>query len=294
MNATLPVIAGALLASSLLSPGQDPDVPPPNPRLVRLEREVEAQPDDARLWYRLGRAYFFAARRGDDDAAGKAVAAFEKVRELAPERDVSYHLGTAYMTQLAVLTSNGTSPERQRALVERARTEFEAGLELRPDDAKLISGLGMATALRAFVTRQFQQLGPGIELLDRGVSVAPDEVHPRLARAFTLQGLPPRMGQTDKVAEDLGFLIDHAEDRENAQAAGVLHVFLGDLLSGAEQPAQARPHYETAAELASTAASEARARLDALRGGAVDAASIRAFRGTALRCASCHGRNDGE
>lgn len=270
---------------------QDPEPPPRPGRIERLEALVKESPDDVVLLGRLGRAYLMDARSGETGKIPAMIELFERARELDPEQDHAFELGFAHMLELAARTRAGRPDAEQLECLNAALGEVDAGLAKRPADAALVSMRGMAQVLKGLIAEDPELFGPGFAGLDRGVALAPAALHPRLARGFTLMGFPPEAGQNEKVVDDLEALLLRVGPMRNAQAAGMLQVFLGDVLLEMGREELAVVEYGEALELESTAAAEARSRLQSLEEtGAVDPAAIRRFRNNRIQCASCHGR----
>ncbi|MCR9245143.1 MAG: hypothetical protein NXI31_08920 [bacterium] len=302
---TAVLFAAGVVCLSAVRPSVPQDPQPaasqrrPN-RIAQLEARVAEHPNDLAALRRLGRAYFFAARRGEKKLVDKSVTTLEKLRQLDPDRDVHRDLGTAYLTQLAYLLPKGAAAlergdkqteQRKLQLVKRARTEFDAGAKLHPQDARMQSGIGLTMFLQAIFEQDYRTIPKAMQALNRAVEMAPDQTHPRLARGLTLMPMPPSMGASEVVVGDLERLVRYADGQKNGQVAGVLQVFIGDVLTLADKPDQARAAYEGAAKRKSSAAATARARLRVLDADErIPRQDILDFRGQSLDCAVCHSR----
>ena len=121
--------------------------------LAALETRLKKNPDDAEGWYVLGRAYVAQQRIVDAETA------LARAVKLAPKeaRYLSHH------AEVLALADQGD-------LQKRARAEFEAALELDPQEEKALELAGLAAyqredwALAVFYWRHLlKRLPPGSE-----------------------------------------------------------------------------------------------------------------------------------
>jgi len=238
---------------------------------------------------RQARAYQFQFRAGQYDIVPQYVAMLEEATKADPENaDLWNAMGVAYLAQAAGTMLTGGKPADAMTAGQRGSQTLEHALKLNPDHAEALATHGGMQAIMASLLHSPQLAAKGVADMNRAVELAPNSVGVRLARAFNGLSLPDTLRNHAAEAEDLDFLIKVAG---RSRAGDYLHIMRGDLYFELGETDLARNQYETAANSASRAAAEARARLTSLTQGGVAAAEIKKLRSAAgANCTMCHGR----
>lgn len=146
--------------------------------------------------------------------------------DLTPDQRLK-RLGIAWHN-LAVLDVSGAST-KARSWLEKAHASY-------PHDMTILAYLGSARTLVARdswnVVTKVSNVNQGINLIDRAVRNAPNDVAARLVRANNSLTLPKFFGRRSRAVEDFSFLHDHARElRLGAELEAEVCVRLGELLA---------------------------------------------------------------
>ncbi len=276
------IIFTATISCWLRADAQEQTSSPP-----QIEAKLATDPNNAKLQQQLAWAYFYQARDGNAAALNKAIPAFERSAELAPnDLNTGRGLGLAYFMKVASLDRKQASSAEMRAAFEQTLAAFERTLARHPNDTLLLASHGSALAAYAGLTANLDTLKQGVAEMNRAVELQPKAAHGRLFRAFTSINLPPAFRKTELVVEDFSMLIKHSASY-NEQAEGVLRILLGDFYFTNKDVEKAKAEYNAAAQKGSAMA-EGKARLTMLASGGVEAAAIQQYRGNVTNCAICH------
>jgi tetratricopeptide (TPR) repeat protein len=137
-----------------------------------LEAAVKAQPDNADLWYALGRAYLM-----------------ECVRQMLP---------------------GGNAADAARVFPS-AMAALQRALAINPDHPTALAQLGAVQALLASQTHAPELAAASVARMNRAVELAPQSTMVRLVRAFLGLNLPEALRNHTAEAADLDFLIETAD-----------------------------------------------------------------------------------
>jgi tetratricopeptide (TPR) repeat protein len=253
----------------------------------QIEAKLATDPKNAKLQQQLGWAYFYEAREGNAASLDKAIQAFERSAELAPnDLSTGRGLGMAYFLKTAFLARGKAPSTEMKAAFEQTIAAFDRALARHPNDTLLLASHGSAMAIYAGVTANLEFLKQGVAEMNRAVELQPKAAHGRLFRAFTSINLPPAFRKSELVVEDFSMLIQHSASY-NEQAEGVLRILLGDFYFTNKDAEKAKAEYTAAAQKGSAMA-DGKARLTMLANGGIEAAAIQQYRGNVTNCAICH------
>lgn len=276
------IIFGATISFWLNAEAQEQSSSP-----QQIEAKLAGDPKNAKLQQQLGWAYFYQARDGNAVALDKAIQAFERSAELAPnDLSTGRGLGMAYFLKTAFMVrAKASNPEMKTAFAQTIAA-FDRALARHPNDTLLLAAHGSAMTIYAGVAANLDHLKKGVEEMNRAVELQPKSAHGRLFRAFTSINLPPSFRKSETVVEDFAMLIKHSANY-NEQAEGVLRILLGDFYFTNKDADKAKAEY-TAAAQKGFAMADAKARLTMLENGGIEAAAIQQYRGNVTNCAICH------
>lgn len=278
------IIVGATISCWLRAEAQEQSSSP-----NQIEAKLAADPKNAKLQQQLGWAYFYEAREGNAVSLDKAIQAFERSVELAPnDLSTGRGLGMAYFLKTAFLARGKASNAGLKEAFAQTIAAFDRALARYPNDTLLLASHGSAMAIYAAITANFDHLKTGVAEMNRAIELQPKAAHGRLFRAFTSINLPPAFRKSELVVEDFEMLIKHSASY-NEQAQGVLQVLLGDFYAVNKDLEKAKAEYTAAAQKGSAMA-EAKARLTMLANGGVEATTIQQYRGNVTNCSICHTR----
>lgn len=276
------VLSIALLASPLARSQES--ISRPANTVAQLETKLEQDPNNARLLRRLGDAYYFAARSGDQAALTKAIRNFERSIDLDPgDAAARRSLGLTLLAKIGYLPAEEISP-----VAERARSQFERVLEQAPKDATALSSHGVTLTILAGAKQDQRLFTQGVQEMNQAVELAPDNIVTRLNRGFVLLNFPAAVRDPNAVISDLTMVLDGLPKGFNERAQGVVRLLLGDLYLEMKDPQKAKSEYEQAIHLASPAAEDARLRLAALKQSRSLDADRDALRSRLTDCSLCH------
>jgi tetratricopeptide (TPR) repeat protein len=280
--AVFTVIFGATISFWLNADAQEQSSSP-----KQIEAKLATDPKNAKLHQQLGWAYFYEAREGNAVSLDKAIQAFERSAELAPD-DLSTGrgLGLAYFQKTAFMARGKASNADIKSAFQQTIAAFDRALARHPNDTLLLASHGSAMAIYAGVMANLDHLKTGVAEMNRAVELEPNAAHGRLFRAFTSINLPPSFRKPEVVAEDFNMLIKHSANY-NEQAQGVLRVLLGDFYYTNKDIEKAKAEYTAAAQTGS-AMTDAKARLTMMENGGIEAATIQQYRGNVTNCSICH------
>lgn len=280
--AVFTIIFGATISFWLNAEAQEQSSSP-----QQIEAKLANDPKNAKLHQQLGWAYFYQAREGNAVSLDKAIQAFERSAELAPnDLGTGRGLGMSYFLKTAFMARGKVSNTELKSAFEQTIAAFDRALARHPNDSLLMASHGSAMTIYSGVAMNLDYLKKGVEEMNRAVELQPKAAHGRLFRAFTSINLPPAFRKSETVVEDFSMLIKHSASY-NEQAEGVLRVLLGDFYFTNKDTEKAKAEYTAAAQKGS-AMNDAKARLTMLANGGIEAAAIQQYRGNVTNCAICH------
>jgi Tetratricopeptide repeat len=201
----------------------------------------------------------------NDDAAGVKDARLSCLRLLAgantPDRTAILRYAVAYAdSRLAVQPT--TSKKDQGDMLQEATTHLEAAIKANPRDAEALGLLSSLYGLQIGLSPDLgMTLGPASsEMLERALSIAPNNPRLQVIRGEALFNTPPEYGGSKKEAEAA---LRHALelfDKEPANKSWPnwgrfdAHVWLGQALADRNDKAGARAEYEKALQISPNSA----------------------------------------
>jgi len=201
----------------------------------------------------------------NDDAAGVKEARRAWLRLLAgtntPDRTALLRYAVAYADfRLAVMP--GTSQKDQGDMLKEATAHLEAATKANPRDAEALGLLSSVYGLQIGLSPDLgMTLGPlSSDVLDRALSIAPNNPRLQVIRGETLFHTPPEYGGSKKEAEAA---LRHALDLFDKEPVNKpwpnwgrfdAHVWLGQALADRNDKAGARAEYEKALQIAPNSA----------------------------------------
>lgn len=232
--------------------------------------------------------YQFQFRSGRTDVIPEYVAMMEAATKADSENaDLWNAMGVAYLAQGADAMLRGKPAEAMPA-IQKGPAALEHALRLNPNHAEALATHGGIQALMGSYMQRPDAVANGVAEMNRAIALAPRSPRVRLQRAFSGVNLPNAVRNRAAEAEDLDFLIAHAN---GTRAGDYIRLMRGDLYAETGEYDLARGQYEVVATSTSPAGADAQRRLAALDEGGVPGADIKKLRQSAgATCVMCHGR----
>jgi len=168
-------------------------------------------------------------------------------------------------------TAHDLGADGDKQAVVRAETYLRQLLELEPNHAQGLALLGSVYTMKGrdafWPTTQLRLVREGIEIMDRAVSLAPDDIRTRTIRALNNAHMPDFLGRAEVVRADLAWLWEKAEKDPThftTSARQKIALHWGRRLKRQHQTDLARKVWETGRDFApsSPVAAEIRAELE--------------------------------
>ena len=158
------------------------------------------------------REYQFQFRAGDTSVVPEYVAMLESATQAEPENaELWYAMGRAYMLEAARAMLPGGNPAHAMPAMQKGPAALRRTLQLNPDHPAALAELGGLQALMGSLMHAPAMSARGVARINRAVELAPDSTTVRLTRAFLGPNLPDELRNRAAEAEDLDFLIETAE-----------------------------------------------------------------------------------
>jgi hypothetical protein len=151
-------------------------------------------------------------RAGDMAVVPDYVAMLEAATRAEPENaDLWYAMGRAYLLQGARAMLPGGNPADAMPAMQKGPAALKRALQINPDHPLALAQLGGVQALMASMLNQPALATQGVADMNRAAQLAPDSTMVRLTRAFLGLSLPDSLRNHASEFADLDFLIEGAE-----------------------------------------------------------------------------------
>jgi tetratricopeptide (TPR) repeat protein len=163
------------------------------------------------------RNYELQFRAGNMEVVPAYVATLEAATKAEPENaNLWYMLGRAYLSQ-AARALIAEKPEEAMPAMQKGPAALRRALEIDPNHAEALAQIGGVQTMLGPLMQKPDWVTRGITQMNRAVELAPDSTRVRLQRAFSGLSLPDSLRNNAAEAEDLDFLILAADaDASNA------------------------------------------------------------------------------
>jgi len=156
--------------------------------------------------------YQIKFRSGQLDVAPAYVALLEAAtNEIPNNADLWYALGRAYLLRGARALLPGGAPAEAMPAMGKGIAALKRALQINPDHPQALAQLGGVQALMASMANSQDLANRGVADMNRAVALAPDSTMVHLTRAFLGLTLPDRLRNHTTEFEDLNFLVQGAE-----------------------------------------------------------------------------------
>ncbi|MEO8314918.1 MAG: hypothetical protein ABI645_09005 [Pseudomonadota bacterium] len=146
-------------------------------------------------------------RAGDMEVVSAYVATLEAATEAEPENaELWYMLGRAYLAQAAKALI-AQKPEEATPAMQKGPAALRRALKIDPNHAEALAQIGGVQAALGPLLQKPDWITRGVAQMNRAVEIAPESKRVRLQRAFSGLSLPDSLRNNAAEAEDLDFLI---------------------------------------------------------------------------------------
>lgn len=155
--------------------------------------------------------YQIEFRTGKLDVVPAYIALLEgATRETPDNADLWYALGRAYLLQGARAMLPGGDPAEAMPALQKGPAALQRALQINPDHPQALAQRGGVQALMASMVNARGMAERGVADMNRAVALAPDSTMVHLTRAFLGLTLPDGLRNHATEFEDLNYLVQNA------------------------------------------------------------------------------------